>query len=720
MLEPKLLMPVLALTTSVCGVFMLLNWLIHRTLEGTKQWMFFVSCVALACILISQPKLSDFWRIFVANHLILIGLFFLAVGTERFFQVRSQYWQWILFSLVYSVGYTWFTFVEPHFTVRILLNYAVWALSLGLCIRALFQSNVSDLTEITIARWSFLLACLGMLTIFTLRVFMLDNYRSTDGLLTNNISNQVFTVAVIAIPLLLCFSLSLLCSGRRAEQVEQAKRAAEQASLMKGRYLTLLSHELRTPLNAIVGHAEMLKSVPREPQKHAQLCDIITSAAMSLSDLANQVLLQARGETRPHALSSFDIKELCQELIDLLSPLAKQKQLDVMLDTSALMTNHYLADKESLTLILKNLLSNAIKYTLDGSVTLTVKSECVAGQHYSVQFYVSDTGVGLNDADLENIFEPFVTVAREQSIAQGAGLGLSLCKQLVEKMDGELQVRSKVGCGTEFFFELLLEQSSEDPNSLLSERYTNHKNRTLVCKVLVVEDNLLNREVLQHYLEELGVSFEFAHDLAQATRQLTQHAFDIVLLDMHLPDGHGLTWFIDEFSTMTLPTSPTVIALTGDVDEQAQQAYLHHGITYCIGKPVSPKTLAAVLEQVCAAQSTQVLDAHLVNEAALRELSVSLDDKFLSTKLMYLSDTFDYEFAQLQGLADIQAYDALYEKLLLLAQESEVLGMVALSNELKLASGSLKAEQKVEWQSLHHFAKESVSALQATHSKISA
>lgn len=720
MLEPKLLMPVLALTTSVCGVFMLLNWLIHRTLAGTKQWMLFVTLVAVACVLISQPQLSDFWRIFVANHLILAGLIFLALGTEQFFQIKSKYWPWVVLSTVHILGFVWFTFFEPHFIVRVVLNYTIWALSLGLCIRALFQSKVSEFTEATIARWSFLLACVGMLSIFTLRLFMLGAYKPSDSLLTNNLSNQIFTIAVIAIPLLLCFSLSLLCSGRRAEQVEQTKQAAEQASLLKGRYLTLLSHELRTPLNAIVGHAEMLKSIPREPKKHAELCDIIAGAAMSLSDLANQVLLQAKGETKPQELTAVNIANECQEIVDLLSPLAEQKKLDVTLDTTSLMAQDCLVDKEALTLILKNLLSNAIKYTLDGSVVVTIKSESVGSQYHSVQFYVSDTGVGLNDADLVTIFEPFVTVASEQSVAQGAGLGLSLCKQLLENMKGELRVRSEIGRGTEFFFELLLREGEAQTSKekAPTARYTHHQQGGLACSILVVEDNALNREVLQHYLEELGTTFEFAHDLAQATSKVTKRAFDIILLDMHLPDGHGLSWFVDELSAMTLPSSPTVIALTGDADETAQQTYLRHGITYCISKPVSPKTLVAVLEQVCAAQSTQILDEHLVNEEALRQLSSSLDGKFLTTKLMYLSDTFDYEFAQLQGLADIKATDILYEKLLQLAQESHLLGMAALSDELRLASEQLQQGQTIHWQALHSFAKESVTALQTIHSKV--
>ncbi|KAF7768843.1 hypothetical protein PCIT_a3356 [Pseudoalteromonas citrea] len=718
MLEPRLLLPVLALTTSVCGVFMLLNWLIHRTLAGTKQWMWFVACVSIACILISQPKLSDFWRIFVANQFILVGLIFLAFGTERFFQIKSKYWPWIILSCVHVIGYIWFTFYDPHFIVRVFLNYSIWAFSLGLCIRAVLQSSVSELTEATIARYSFILACLGMLSIFTLRLFMLGDYQASDSLFTNNLSNQIFTIAVIAIPLLLCFSLSLLCSGRRAEQVEQTKQNAEQASRLKGRYLTLLSHELRTPLNAIVGHAEMLKSIPREPKRHAELCDIITGAAMSLSDLANQVLLQAKGETKPQELSAVNINSLCKELIDLLTPLADQKKLDIKLDNTTLRVQDCLVDKESLTLILKNLLSNAIKYTPDGNIIVTVKSENVGSHYHSVQFYVSDTGVGLNDDDLVNIFEPFVTVASEQSVAQGAGLGLSLCKQLVENMKGELRVRSQVGRGTEFFFELLLEETKPSPKVQPTVRYTHHQQGVLACNILVVEDNALNREVLKHYLEELGATFEFAHDLAQATSKVTKRAFDIILLDMHLPDGHGLSWFSDELSAMTLESSPTVIALTGDADETAQQTYLRHGITYCISKPVSPKTLAAVLEQVCAAQSTQILDEQLVNEDVLRRLSMSLDGKFLTTKLMYLSDTYDYEFAQLQGLADIKANDILHEKLQQLAQESDLLGMTALSNELKLASEQLNQGQPIQWQSLHHFAKDSVVVLQAIHSKV--
>jgi signal transduction histidine kinase/DNA-binding response OmpR family regulator len=718
MLEPKLLMPVLALTSSVCGVFMFLNWLIHRTLTGTKHWMFFVTLIAVACVLMSQPQLSSFWRIFVANHFLLAGVIFLALGTERFFNLKSHYWLWAALSSIHILGYMWFTFIEPNFIARVVLNYIVWAVSLGLCIKALFQNKVSELIEARIARWSFLFACVGMLSIFTLRLLMLGVYKPSDSLFTNNFSNQMFTIAVIAIPLLLCFSLSLLCSGRRAEQVEQTKLSAEQASLKKGRYLTLLSHELRTPLNAIVGHAEMLKSIPREPKKHAELCDIITGAAMSLSDLANQVLFQAKGETKPQELTAVNIAKTAQELIDLLSPLAKQKKLNVTLDTSALMAKNYLVDKESLTLILKNLLSNAIKYTHDGGVIVTIKSESVGESHHSVQFTVSDTGVGLNDTDLVKIFEPFVTIASQQSVAQGAGLGLSLCKQLIENMNGELRARSQVGQGTEFFFELLLQETQMSEESPPPARYTHHQQGILACNILVVEDNPLNREVLKYYLKELGVTFEFAHDLAQATDKVAKSTFDVILLDMHLPDGHGLSWFVDDFSTMSLLNSPTVIALTGDADEIAQQTYLQHGITYCIGKPVSPKTLAAVLEQVCAAQSTQILDEHLINEDALRQLSTSLDNKFLATKLMYLADTFDYEFAQLQGLADIKAHDLLYDKLLQLAQESNLLGMTALSDELKLVSEQLQQGQTIQWQALYRSAKQSVSALLSIHSKV--
>jgi CheY-like chemotaxis protein len=200
---------------------------------------------------------------------------------------------------------------------------------------------------------------------------------------------------------------------------------------------------------------------------------------------------------------------------------------------------------------------------------------------------------------------------------------------------------------------------------------------------------------------------------------MVNNQFDVILLDMHLPDGHGLEWWQNLQSQFEPAQAPTVIALTGDADEQAQQRYLQQGIAYCLEKPVSGSTLLSVLEHVGTAHTTQINPLQLLDEALIHRLNQQFDSHFLNTKLMYLADTFDYEFAQLQGLADIQAIDQLEIKLQTLIQECVDLGLKALAQALEETNQAVKAKQVIDWRALHHYAKQNALALQTYQKQVS-
>lgn len=722
MQELHFAMPIMSLTAIISAGVMTLNWFMYQTAEGLKQWMYSMQLMALTCLLLIGISYQSEIITFAALASLFASFYFFVIGTEKFFKVAHSPLVWLVIGVIYFALVGWFSFVDSSRAMRYVAAYSLVSMAMGLSIRALMICTQSQHQRTKLSRWGFLISCLCVFAVLSIHLLTLD-VKPKSSALTNLDTLQVLVIAAtVCLPILLCVAFSLLCGAQQLEKMAFLAQKNQQASLLKGRFLTMLSHELRTPLNAIVGHADMLKRIPREPQKHAQLCDVISEAALSLSDLANQVLLQAKGEQVGAQLKPTNLAEQAQSVYELLLPLAKNKGLSFKLRIDErLKSAYFLTDKESLQLILKNLASNAIKYTEQGEVLLSFSIQELSKQEQSpqvIKFSVEDTGVGLSQNDLNYIFEPFASSHYEHNISNSAGFGLSLSKQLVENLGGELTVNSELKKGTIFTFSLRL-SSCEAPNKVTQVEQSNTQSQQLsLRKVLVVEDNLLNQEVLKHYLQDTKMHCAYVQTLKEASDALAQHEYDVILLDMHLPDGHGLDWWQQTQSQFEPAQAPIVIALTGDADEYAQQRYLQQGIAYCLEKPVSGSTLLSVLEHVGTAQTTQINPLQLLDKEVLVQLNQQFDSHFLNTKLMYLADTFDYEFAQLQGLADIQAVDQIETKLQALIQECIQLGLKALAQALEETRDAVKAKQVIDWRGLHHYAKQNALALQNYQQKI--
>ncbi|KZN50288.1 hypothetical protein N474_24580 [Pseudoalteromonas luteoviolacea CPMOR-2] len=696
---------------------MMVNWLVHKRIAGTRLWFGFVLSAAIACIFQSSQSLSPIWSIMVPNTLILLGLFMLTRGVERFFVVKVYNWPWYLLAFIFFPSFIYFTFFDVSFLVRVVVNYLVWLLAMSLCLRALWIGQGKSFSGFSPAHWTFALACLSLLGVFTLRLSMLGSYEHSDTLGTNNWMNQFFSLSVIVMPLILCFSLCLLCSCRKEQLLANVTQRAKEETHKKEQFLTLLSHELRTPLNAIVGHAEMIKQAPREPQKYVQYCDVIISTAMSLADLANQVLLNARGKASRH--TPIVLPEFVKQLMEQFKPLVQGKSVELEVRTTTIASDkQYLVDQDTLGLVIKNLLSNAIKYTHQGKVTLAVSLLYQKSQNATLRFEVADTGEGMNKAQIEQLFKPFDSADPALSIAQSAGVGLALCQQLLQTLDSKLEVKSESGQGSLFYFDLELPDVSDQVSESVSKVHSNTAISQLSGSILVVEDNLLNQEILKHFLTSLSLDYQFASSLAEADQILNDAQFDLIFLDMHLRDGHGLDWYRQTFKSLNLLKIPTVIAITGDVDEQSQQAYFSAGIEYFLAKPIALPQLEKLLSTLLVPTKSLGMDLDLLDLSIIQSLTGSMEPQVLSTKLMYLSDRLDYEFAQLRGLADIQALEALEEKLILLEEEASSLGMRALHLALQEVRLTLFDSSNVDWHSLHGIAKQSAKRLSEYHSKV--
>lgn len=689
-------------------LFLWLNWRIHRSVPGTKEWAWYGASLTLANVALTlQNTLPAGWMILIANALTFVCSFFFATGTERFYNHAPSLRLWRVLAILALPTLFWFALVEPNIQTRLSINYIVSTISLGLALRALtFKVTFSRLT---IAEHSLIFSILVIWFALTARVIMLADFRATDSVLTPHLANEIFAVAVAIVPLVVGFSMCLLCSAKREYILTTIKEQAILDADRKSRFLAMLSHELRTPLNAIVGHANMLKRIPHEPAKHAQLCDTIEHAALSLADLANQVLLQAKGEVTPNQQHTITLNALIEPLYTLLHPLSQQKSLKF----KYFITPGY-ADlacsivKEPIQLVLKNLMSNAIKYTAQGEVIVSVTVERLTSNQVRLSFAVSDTGPGITNEQLGTLYDPFVTGDDVGSISQGAGLGLALCQQLLNNIGARLEVESVVGEGSCFRFSV--ECEATDKALILNEPSpTQIASSRLVSHVLVVEDVELNQKVIEHYLEMMQCKYRIAGTLEQAEEYLKRYTFDIVLLDMRLPDGYGLDWLQQAVPTFNLKSLPVFIALTGDVSYSDRQAYQQAGIFGCLDKPLEPQLLFSMMRQALGKapeKSSQFLDLVAVDHL----LSV-VEEQYLQTKLMYLSDTYDYEIAQIQGLAEIGAEEALTEKIDHLVSESTALGLFMLTEKLKQLMHSKESVENYNWSELRLCLKQSLHEL---------
>lgn len=376
-----------------------------------------------------------------------------------------------------------------------------------------------------------------------------------------------------------------------------ARELAEQASLAKSAFLTTISHDIRTPINGILGMAELLRDSSLPPQQKSYAAAIGRSGELLLS-VVNDVLDYSKIEAGALDLESIDFspQEMVEDTLMLIEPLAAAKALTLRVEGTEHLPQALKGDPSKLRQILLNLLGNAVKFTEVGGVTLRISTIGQARRHSLLRFEVEDSGIGIAQTNHDQLFEPFMQA--DGSITRrfgGSGLGLAICKRLVAAMQGEIDFSSTPGQGSLFWFTVRLASGSARRLTALAENRRTPTASPLT--VLLIEDNEVNAQVAQGFLERNHHQVHVAVTGADALAAVAARDFDVLLLDLRLTDMSGVE-VARRIRALADPLKSRVpiIALSAENVKDGIAAAHAAGVNDFVAKPFRPERLEQALQ----------------------------------------------------------------------------------------------------------------------------
>jgi signal transduction histidine kinase len=393
----------------------------------------------------------------------------------------------------------------------------------------------------------------------------------------------------------------------RTKELENATRRANEASRAKSEFLANMSHEIRTPLNGIIASSDLLARRQDLPEGSAEHLRLISESGDLLLKLLSDILDFSKIEAGQLGLEkhSFDLGATVADTIALIAPRAETGGVTLELALAPNLPKHVEGDSYRLRQVLLNLTSNAIKFTpRGGQVRLGVSVLDEQADPVRVRFEVRDTGIGMEDAVQDRIFERFIQA--DSSTTRrfgGSGLGLAISWRLVQIMGGELEVTSTPGAGSTFFFAVPLKQIRPPLEAVTAPV---RSEIPLSLRVLVAEDNLVNQKIVGHQLKQLGCTFVIVGDGEAVLAALQEGSLpDVVLMDCHMPvlDGWAATrkirgWATDPLAVRQAASTLPIIALTAAALPEERARCLAAGMNDFLAKPMKLAELERALRGV--------------------------------------------------------------------------------------------------------------------------
>ena len=372
-------------------------------------------------------------------------------------------------------------------------------------------------------------------------------------------------------------------------KAEMATQTAEDAVKAKQQFLSNMSHEIRTPMNAIIGFTKVLLKTDVSAKQKEYLTAIKMSGD-ALIVLINDILDLAKVDAGKMTFEQtpFKMALSISAMLHMFEPKIQEKNLELVKEYDNRIPEILLGDPVRLHQIILNLVSNAVKFTTEGKITVSVRLLDEDEEKVTIEFAVTDTGIGIAEDKIERIFENFQQASsRTSRLYGGTGLGLSIVKQLVEPQGGSIMVKSKVDEGSVFSFILTFQKTNVDVEA--ETEMLNLDDEIKNIKVLVVEDIALNQLLMKTLLDDFGFEQDIAVNGKVAIEKLQTKAYDVILMDLQMPEMNGFE--ATEYIRKTMNSNIPIIALTADVTTVDLAKCKTVGMNDYIAKPVDERIL---------------------------------------------------------------------------------------------------------------------------------
>ncbi|MBQ3583985.1 MAG: response regulator [Lachnospiraceae bacterium] len=417
-----------------------------------------------------------------------------------------------------------------------------------------------------------------------------------------------FSGTIIAAGLIFLLICSIINTIWDVQNIETEKQMAISSNQSKGKFLANMSHEIRTPINVVLGMDAMILREAQDVKIKEYALDI-QNAGQTLLSLINDILDFSKIESGKMEIIpvEYDFSSMIHDIVNMALAKAQNKELDINVSVDQNLPFRLFGDEVRIRQVLVNLMTNAVKYTNEGSVTLSVSGD-IQGEQIVLKFAVADTGIGIKEEDIPKLFEEFERIEEKRNRnIEGTGLGMNITTQLLNMMGSHLEVKSVYGQGSEFSFELEQRIVDAEPIGNLDERI---KQQTLEynydvtfvapdAKVLVVDDNDINRKVFINLLKETHIQIEEAASGQECLELVFSQHFDLIFLDHMMPEMDGVETLHHMKQKTDYPCKDTpVIVLTANAISGAKEMYLKEGFDEFLSKPIVPEKLEKMIQQM--------------------------------------------------------------------------------------------------------------------------
>lgn len=707
------------IASTISALFFILIWQLNREIEGIKLWLITMIFQPIGWILIFlRGYVVDWISILLGNIFIFSSVLLFLLGARTFFKLRKHNHKiFILYYSLFLPSFSYYTFFDVNIVARIFIIYGLSSIIMLQCAAIPFSTQKIKRTAGTYIFSSF---CGITAFLMIIRLLTIIEFNEVNKLFTLSVANSINVFIGFLLSYGMGFTLVLLCHERRILDIEQLKEAAKLDAQLKNNYLAILSHELRTPLNGMIGTAQLMqKKQISDELKHD--CDIIINAGKSLSDLSLEALTYASIidiKKTPPQLNWLDLTPWLNNLIKLLRPLAEDKGLRLKLVTVKNLPKNVEIDSNKVRQVLINLIGNAIKYTDSGEVNLSVSYTKLTAKQVTetkgvFTFAVIDTGIGIPKIEQALLLKPFVQGSNRESKAQktmtgGVGLGLAISKEILNAVDSQLNFTSKENEGSCFRFALQLNYSEQETLST-SELAKKEEVIKTGLNILVIEDVELNQNVILSMLGLDQHQVDLAKTGQQALNKAAKHLYDVILLDMQLPDMHGLTIYQTlRENKQHLNHHTAIIGLTATITPTDLQRYQQTDIIDIVQKPIILDRLRAVIKQSQNKEHTQTKlkpkskeekfnsektpQFSLFDPKAFAFLKENLDANELKNEINNLPHQLEIFSLTIKNAQQHQEFEMLSKSTHQLAGYSAQMGLTRLSKyassiEMRLANG---------------------------------